>query len=760
MAGAGALGAVGTVLTSLLFRGLSRPEPAPGLDGIDGRMPHTTSGSKRRTQLAALVLALLLAAPAARAALPELPPDFPLSPVTWGGLGGAGSQDACPELAHHPVILVHGDGDGPETWSEGDGGGVAGALAEAGFGPCEIWAVRLGQAGTPMRSLEELTDDLAFFIGSVMAYTGAPKVQLLAQGSGAAVAHTTLAKYRLHAQVHSAVYLDAPFQGIPGCDVDDCFAGEIRCCTLAPGSLMLRRALLPLEAPFARHWDPDQGRMGHLRYLSLGAGPSVALADRSPMQGGWMLDGAANLGFPQLATEPLHRVEPAWRVVVQALSDAAQACTPVFDHDGDGFCAADKGGADCDDGDPSVHPGADEVEADGIDQNCNGHDVDRRFPGWACERPMGDQEAPPLPPAPPPPTPQPEPPTDTAWLWAVVLLALLLLTGGVMLLRTRRDPRAGILLLALPGLGLAALQVRAGPPRVAPLPPLPAELRLGALFQSDGADIDAALARCQQRQPFAEPMPDRHPHAAPPGPHVRDLGFHAPSELDQPLASTLAMMEREHRACAKLETTGGPVLLIPFEGAPEALWSTAQQQTWLERQERLAGAATLLGATVPTNVEGRGLDAGERGAGPAPIDTREIAAGVYWVGSRKHGSYRPAQLTAARVDAQPVSEASFQAFIEAADYQPGARTAPPADGPAVWVDLADAQAYCAWVGGAVPSAELWEAVEAEAPGELTEWSTTAWDAHRVHQLGVPAPAATPWNGRTGRLGFRCAYASP
>jgi hypothetical protein len=47
----------------------------------------------------------------------------------------------------------------------------------------------------------------------------------------------------------------------------------------------------------------------------------------------------------------------------------------IWDADGDGWQRAEAGGADCDDDDPTTHPGADEVCDDGDDNNCDG-DID------------------------------------------------------------------------------------------------------------------------------------------------------------------------------------------------------------------------------------------------------------------------------------------------------------------------------------------------------------------------------------------------
>jgi hypothetical protein len=62
--------------------------------------------------------------------------------------------------------------------------------------------------------------------------------------------------------------------------------------------------------------------------------------------------------------------------------------TTDADDDGDGYTVAE---GDCDDGNASVHPGADEVPCDGVDNDCaNGDDADEDDDGYDCVDQGGD----------------------------------------------------------------------------------------------------------------------------------------------------------------------------------------------------------------------------------------------------------------------------------------------------------------------------------------------------------------------------------
>ena len=307
------------------------------------------------------------------------PADFDVPPELWGGIGGGVSRSERAALRHVPVILVSEPGRSHRDWLGAnpgnaaplENGSVVQALLDAGFLPIEIWIPDLSREGDSMGSIEEATDDLKTFISAVMGYTGADRVQLVAQGLGGLLVRITLSKYNIARWIEAEVYLAVPFHGSSGFLPDaEVLHGDPGAWIAAPDSDLVREILLGGET--LRVPDPGTGEPR----------PIPALTVRNGFPGGDerfpdhpaspALAGARNLDFPWLDHDGLRSSRCVWEQIIPFLVRPASPLREDQDRDGDGYRGVRFGGPDCDDGDPAIHPGARERPYDGVDQDCNG----------------------------------------------------------------------------------------------------------------------------------------------------------------------------------------------------------------------------------------------------------------------------------------------------------------------------------------------------------------------------------------------------
>jgi formylglycine-generating enzyme required for sulfatase activity len=105
--------------------------------------------------------------------------------------------------------------------------------------------------------------------------------------------------------------------------------------------------------------------------------------------------------------------------------------------------------------------------------------------------------------------------------------------------------------------------------------------------------------------------------------------------------------------------------------------------------------------------------------------TVELAAGTYRLGEA--GAEREVALAAVRIGRWPVVNASLARFVDATerDVSPwlARKLADPllADHPATDVTYADAEAFCSWAGGRLPTGDEWEAAARGQDGRPWPW---------------------------------------
>jgi len=283
-------------------------------------------------------------------------------------------------LTHYPVIMIPSNKRTSKDWMGLNCGNAAGIkdiysqLLDSGFTEDELWFYQYTTSGKEMNNIEDLTNGLKWFIYSVAWYTKSSKVQILAHGESGVLAHAAIKKYNLHNIVHSTVYIASPLHGSPNYSYSKAIDGSPVSANLALNSDFLMDITLPDETPFNIAEGEDIGNWA-VKYMTIYNGlpygdKFYSRDPRSPT-----LFGASNHELNLLDHDGLRCSSESRVLFIPFLSDNAIRYDGIYDKDADGFMAMEYGGCDCDDEDPGIYPGAEEIPEDNIDQDCNNMDL-------------------------------------------------------------------------------------------------------------------------------------------------------------------------------------------------------------------------------------------------------------------------------------------------------------------------------------------------------------------------------------------------
>jgi pimeloyl-ACP methyl ester carboxylesterase len=144
----------------------------------------------------------------------SFPGDFspPEDQLTGTVLGGWGGSEGC--IIHTPIVFLHGNGHTADTWNV-----VAQRFLESGYYPRELWAISYIDffGGDSANSNMGNVEDVDGFINSVLDYTGADRVNLIAHSLGVTVARAWMVEKDAYDKVGHFIAIAGPNHGVNFC---------------------------------------------------------------------------------------------------------------------------------------------------------------------------------------------------------------------------------------------------------------------------------------------------------------------------------------------------------------------------------------------------------------------------------------------------------------------------------------------------------------------------------------------------------------
>jgi len=274
-----------------------------------------------------------------------------------------------------------------------------------------------------------------------------------------------------------------------------------------------------------------------------------------------------------------------------------------------------------------------------------------------------------------------------------------------------------------------------------------------------------ALRRCEAGDFSVEQLPAHHSHGAPRAGHYRDLGFLAPQAFNPAHLKKLRELSTATRRCALLKTARGAVVLRKMMQYPRTQRSKEDLETYRRRVNRRR-AVLKLRQQVLQKVQGlTGRDAGSPLTAASVIKQRgmvRLKGGIFWVGSTdkeidermalfkrylaksvgtaKRSRYSdevrlPAQVGPFALDRREVTLGQYRRFMSRTGYKvPGISPGDSSDAdlPMTHVSLADAMAYCAFVGARLPTVREWEFAARGPNGRRYPWGAAPPNRERAN----------------------------